>query len=476
MSTDRFDLAIIGGGPAGLAAASMAFACGLNSVLIDENPGLGGRVFHGIETERDVSILGTDRIAATTLARDAREAATVLSGHSVVDIVRDHEHFQIKTLHGNELRSASARRLLIATGARERSMAFPGWTLPGVMTAGGVQTLLKGARLVPAGPVVLAGSGPLLLLVAVQLLRHDVPVAAILDTTPIANIRRAMPRLAGALWSGSVLRRGVGLLASLLWQRVPIYRGVNTIAAQGDGSIRAVTFKAGKRTHRLDCALLATHVGILPDIQLAGLVDCQLRWDASIPGWTPVTDRNGKTSQDGVFIAGDAAGIGGAEAAPHRGRIAATAAAVELGAIAPDEGDRLVTLDRKKLRRLNRERAFLDTLFFPSPDVRVPQDDAVLVCRCEAVSAGCLRALAAADVAEINHVKSISRCGMGACQGRVCGPLAEETLKDATGRSAEAVGTFRVRPPLKPVPIGAYAAFASDDPPAEARFLYTADW
>lgn len=475
MSADLFDLAIVGGGPAGLAAAGQAFKCGLDSVLFEEGPGLGGRVFHGIETEHEAHAFGADRVTAALLAREARDAATILSGHSVVDVVQGHECFEIKTLHENELKSVSARRLLIATGAKERPLAFPGWTLPGVMTAGGVQTLLKGAHLVPAGPVVLAGSGPLLLLVAVQLLRHGVPVVAILDMTPAANIVRAVPKLAGALFSGSALRRGVGLLMSLWGRRVPIYRSVKAIAAQGDGCIRAVTFNAGRKTHCLRCTLLVTHAGILPDIQLACLVDCKLRWDPSLPGWAPVTDRNGKSSQDGVFIAGDAAGIGGAEAAPCRGRIAAAEAAVELGALTRGDCDRLVLADRKCLHRLNRERAFLDRLFFPSSDVRVPKDDAVIICRCEEVSAGCLRAKAAEGVTEINDVKSISRCGMGACQGRICGPLAEEILRDTTGCSPEAVGSFRVRPPLKPVPIRAASAAASNDPPAEAQFLYTAD-
>ncbi len=475
MTRDSFDLAIVGGGPAGLAAMDLADECGLSCVLIDENSSLGGRIFHGIETDGQDHLYGTDATWARTLVADAKHAGSILTGRTVFDITHhDDGPINIHILGDEGAETVLARRLLIATGATERPFAFPGWTLPGVMTAGGVQTLLKGAAVVPDGPVVLAGSGPLLLLVALQLKRAGAQIAALLDTTPAANAMAAAPLLASAAFSGFAVWRGLGLLMAIRAQSIPVYRGVTKLVAHGEDTVASVEFEHGRGRRRFECRLLVTHLGILPDTQAARLAGCRLRWEPALPGWVPIVDSYGNTSRSGIMIAGDAAGIGGAESARHAGRVAATEAATQLGAISMGERDHRIAPDLARLKRLGRERAFLDRLFLPPERLRVPTDDGTIVCRCEEITAGELRAQAAGGVCEINQVKAITRCGMGPCQGRVCGVLAADIIADAMGAAVESVGYLRVRPPLKPVPLDVLAARAEiATPPPEAAFLYT---
>ena len=480
VDAEPHDLAIIGGGPAGLAALSLARDCGLRSVLIDESRSLGGRIFNGLEARRTgaeslAPVYGMHADWAAGAAREAREDGTVLSGHTVLDIARDNgATLRIDVAAGQRLVSVLARRLLIATGAKERAFAFPGWTLNGVMTAGGVQTLLKASDVVPDGPTVLVGSGPLLLLVARQLARAGTPIMALLDTTPLANVRAAAPLLLPALFAGSAALTGLGLLRDLARMRIPIHRGASQIVAMGDDAVRSVRFREGGAVREIACELLVTHLGVVADTQVSRLAGCRHRWEPAWPGWAPVVDAHGNSSEDGIMIAGDAAGIEGVEVARHAGRMAAAEAARSLGVLSATDRDRLVGRDAERRRSLRRERAFIDRLFQPPPTLRVPSDETTIVCRCEEITLGTLRARAHRGVRDVDHLKALTRCGMGACQGRVCGDIAAQVLAQATGRPVDASGPGRVRAPLKPVPLAQVAARARiDSPPADAGFVYS---
>ena len=482
---ETVDLAIVGGGPAGLAALALGADCGLRCLLIEEAEALGGRVLHGLDGANDRGMPHPEAGWGRPLIARARGApgAAILCGHTLVDITPPEiAPVGLRLLRDGTLTTRRARRLLLATGSAERAVAIPGWTRPGVMTAGGVQTLMKGAAIVPDGKVVLAGTGPLLLLLAMQLHRAGVEIAALLDTTPRRHVLAAAPLLPGALLWGSVTWRGLGLLASLRRARIPTFRSVRDLSVDSAGpdessdAMHRVTFSHGGRRRSIDCALPIVHFGVVPDTEAARLAGCRVHWAEELPGWAPVVDGHGNSTRTDTLIAGDAAGIDGAEAARHSGRIAAAEAAVQLGKLSSLRRDALVAADRSRLIRLHRERAFLNRLFVPSDSLRRRPDDSVIVCRCEDVTAGELRRLAAAGVHHIDRMKALTRCGMGTCQGRICGTPAGEIIAEATGLAMQTVGALGVRAPLKPLPI---AALAEQDgtamPPHETCFVYTRD-
>ena len=449
---DTFDVAIIGAGPAGLAAAAVTAGAGLATLVVDENAGPGGQIYRAVTTSpvKRRDILGEDYWAGERLVADAvRSGAAMLDATTVWSLDRD---LAIGLSRDGSARMITARRVIIATGAQERPFPIPGWTLPGVMTAGGVQTMLKASGLVPAGETVIAGTGPLLWLLASQLVRAGVAIAAILDTTPRAAYLKAAPHAAGFVLSplfakGLALRREVAA-------KVRVIAGVTEIRAAGFGKLASVTYAAGGRQETLPVDNLLLHQGVVPNVNLAMAAGCQHRWDARQLCFVPVLDADGLSSVPGIAIAGDGAGIAGAWAAEERGRLAGVAAVRALApqASAPD-GQAI----RQRLARHEAARGFLETLFQPPRQFRVPPSDDTIVCRCEEVTAGTVREAARLGCEGPNQLKAFTRCGMGPCQGRLCGLTVTEIIAETRGLSPEVVGSYRLRPPVKPISLGELA-------------------
>jgi NADPH-dependent 2,4-dienoyl-CoA reductase/sulfur reductase-like enzyme len=349
--------------------------------------------------------------------------------------------------------TVTARRVLLATGALERPVPIPGWTLPGVMTAGAVQTLLKAADLVPEGRVVLAGQGPLLYLLASQLVRSGAPPAALLETAPLDNYLAAARSLAG-LWPGRrLLVKGLGLVAAVKRAGVPIRRGVRGIRAIGRRRVDRVVWEGGE----LAADYLFLHEGVIPNVQISLALQLRHEWDEAQLCWRPVLDPWGQTSLPNIAVAGDGGGISGAEAAVLTGRLAALDAAMWLGHIGAAERDRRARPIRAALDRERAFRPFLDRLYRPPRSVMVPAEDDIIVCRCEEVSVAQIRRAARLGATGPNQLKAFTRCGMGPCQGRVCGPLVAAIVADVHGKPIAEIGTYRPRAPFKPITIGALA-------------------
>jgi len=379
---------------------------------------------------------------------------THLAGATVWNVTRGREvHFS----HGGRARGIAAREVILATGALERPMPFPGWTLPGVMTAGAGQILLKSAGIVPAAPVVLAGSGPLLLLLAAQYLRAGAGVAALVETTPRRNRLAALRHLGGALRASEVLRKGLGLLREIRDAGVPHYKAASRLRAAGEARVESLSFEAGGRRVEIPCGVLLLHDGVVPNVQFSRALGVRHRFDALQRCWRPALDAWGQCGIDGIGIAGDAGGIAGAQAAVHAGRLSALRAARRIGAISGDACERRAAPERRALAHHLAVRPFLDALYAPSREFLVPADDTV-VCRCEEITAGDLRGYVTLGCRDVNEVKSYGRPGMGACQGRYCGLTVAEVVADARGVGPDAAGYYRIRPPVKPVSLGELAA------------------
>lgn len=460
--SERADLVIVGAGPAGLAAARAAGESAVETLLIDDQPGPGGQIYRAVSEapESRLAVLGPDYARGRDLL-DALEPRSVrhLSNATVWQVTSEREVFLTQD---EAARRVLARRIILATGAMERAMPFPGWTLPGVMTAGAGQVLLKTAELVPGGQMVLAGSGPLLLLLAWQYLRAGAPVAAMVETTPTANFAAALRHLPGALRGADYLSKGWSMLRAIRRGRIPHYRNARGLAAAGEDEIASLRFTARGRTHELACDLLLVHQGVVPNVQITRSLGLDHEWDPAQRCWRPRLGPWGETGLDGIAVAGDGGGIGGAWAAELQGRIAGLHAAHGLGALSAEGLERQSAPLRRALARHLAIRPFLDALYQPAAEFLTPDDETV-VCRCEEVTAGAIRGYVELGCLGPNQTKAFGRPGMGPCQGRFCGLTVSEVIAQARGVSTAEVGYYRIRPPIKPVTLGELAAMDDFD-------------
>ena len=451
------DLAVVGAGPAGMVAATLAAELGLDTVLLDEQPAPGGQIYRAVERAEPGSPLGADYLAG-------RELVSALRGSGARHMPRTtvwHIDPALRLFLAADGRGAAiqAKKILIAAGAIERPVPIPGWTLPGVMAAGAAQILLKASDVVPEGRAVFAGQGPLLYLVAAQLAAAGAPPVALLETAPFANYRGAC-RYPGSLWRGRrELRRGLSLVAALGRAAIPVRRGVRGLRALGQTRLERVAWAGGE----IAADHLFLHEGIIPNVQPTLALGLSHRWDEAQLCWRPVLDAWGRTSHPDIWVAGDGGGIAGAAAAALSGRLAALDIAGRLGRLDAAERDRRAAPIRSALDREQALRPFLDRLYRPGQSVLVPSDDAILACRCESVSAGAIRRVARLGAGGPNQMKAFTRCGMGPCQGRICGPLVGATIADALGKKPSEIGTFRPRAPWKPIAVGALAELEIDE-------------
>ena len=452
----NMDLIVIGAGPAGLSAACAARACGLDVTLVDEQAAPGGQLFRNIETPMAQALLDPkERSAGLGLVKRFRESgATYYPGTTVWGL----EPHRVSCTMNGKAEELAASHIIVAPGGMERPVPFPGWTLPGVMGAGGADILLRSGGTLSAdknAPVVLAGNGPLLLLLAGHLLEAGVPIAAWLDTGWWS--RRIM---AGALMPAGVLdmpyvAKGMKMALRVLKGKVPIIRNVTNIRAVGSDHLEKVVYDAGGKTHEINASTLLRHEGIIPRTHILNSLNAKHAWDGVQRYWHPVVDENGRTSVDGISIAGDGTYVHGGDASMLKGTIAGVAIARRLGVISEAEAAYRSGPSRRRLRAMRIARGFLRYVFAPNPAIfNVP--DETLVCRCECVTAGDIRKAVAEGFRDVNEVKRFTRCGMGQCQGRMCGPALAEITAAAQSKEPDAVGCLQVRQPFRPVSLENY--------------------
>lgn len=462
MSAATHDVIVIGAGPAGISAALTAASQGLKTLLLDEQARPGGQIYRNITavSAAVAALLGPDyRHGAKLAERLAVSGVDVKFGATVWDVAQD---LTVTVQKDGESFQVRAPQLIAATGAMERASPIPGWTLPGVLNAGAAQIALKSSGSVPSGRVVLAGSGPLLLLVACQLLDAGVALAGIVETAPAANRWRALRHLPAALGASAYLLKGMRMLRRLRRYGVPMYAAASTLRIEGGERVQGLSFSAAGSLHHLDADVVLLHHGVVPNTQLSRLLRVDHVWDTGQVAWRARTDAWGQTSLAGLRIVGDGAGIAGALAAEPSGSLAALGAAQALGRITADACRLSADPLLRALRRQLRVRPFLDALYRPPQWLYAPAD-ATIVCRCEEVSAGRIREMAQLGCQGPNQTKFFSRCGMGPCQGRMCGLTVTQILSQELGRTPEEIGAYHVRSPLKPVPLGSLAALANQD-------------
>ncbi len=443
------ELAVIGAGPGGLAAAITAASAGVRVTLIDEYPHPGGQYLRGAAQTSTPPVSRTEQRSRQLLHQLPHPNIEVLTG-TLVWGIEDHT---LALYNADGVRFLRAERIIIAAGGRERVLPFPGWTLPGVMTLGAAQILAKEHGLLPGKRILLAGSGPLLLAAAKSLLAQNAQIIAILEAThPIAWLAHA-----SAIWGNFDRLREGGVYANVIRQHhIPYRIGQTIIQAAGEEYLESVTAAHLDRRgnpipgseEEIVADTLCLGFSLIPNTELTQLAECQHEYNPARGGWVPTRDQHLQTSQPDLYVVGEAAGIGGASMALLEGQIAALAITQRF--------NHIPTLQRQ-LRPLRRFGAMLNMLFSPLPALDALADDETILCRCQEVRAGEIRQAIRDGSHTLSSLKNHTHTGQGQCQGRTCGPLLTRLIASETDNLPENAGQFRPRPPLKPIPLSALA-------------------
>ena len=456
------DIAIIGAGPAGLSAALVAARAGARVTVIDEYSKPGGQYFRQPQARFirvDERVLGSSFAAGRALiaALDKEPNVDIRVG-TLVWGAFDANILEIE--HDNACERVVSQRLIVATGAYERPIPFPGWTLPGVMTAGAAQTMLKAQFVLPGRRVMMSGSGPFQLPVSTQLLKAGATVVEILEAQPASTFFRPFPQPWKHL---DKLREAQGYFATLLVHRVPIRFGQAVVEARGDGRLEEVVvakldgqgrpIAVSRRTVAID-ALLVNH-GFIPSLQVPRILGCDTQWDEQGSYWAASCGADQRSSLPGVFVAGEITGVAGHRVAMAEGQIAGLHAAADLGLLPPAVLEaRLAAPVRDRARH----QSFADHVkrtFQPRAGLYEAMTPDTVVCRCEEVTVGTIDAIAADWNGSLRAIKQCTRAGMGQCQGRICEATVARLAARASGAPLHLVGRDTARNQIKPVSLEA---------------------
>ncbi|HKW80701.1 MAG TPA: NAD(P)/FAD-dependent oxidoreductase [Casimicrobiaceae bacterium] len=459
-------IVVIGAGPAGMAAAIEAAARGCDVTVVDESARPGGQIYRQADSRLEGSEFAepTEQARKKRLLRRFDRAVRRIDYRAGTVAYAAFGNGEIHLTVGDHTESLKPAAVVLATGVRERALAFPGWTLPGVMFAGGAQAMLKSQRVAPGRVAVVAGCGPLPMVVASQLTRAGVKVAV------LANLRspRAMLRHPVGLWHGrDVVAEGLRYGRTLFDARVPRWTGFVPIRALGDERLEAVQLaRVDERGHvvpgtmrEIACDLLAINYGFVANSELAAMAGARMRHDSVAGFWLPETDPQGRTSLPWLYAAGDTAGLRGALIAEYEGTIVGAAVAGAPRAAAASGALREAIAARRRYGAF--QRAVRPTLSVPPALWRVSTDDTV-ICRCENVRLAEIRGALDGGHRTLNAIKRNTRAGMGWCSGRMC--LHSVAALAELHAGIAPAGMTTPRPLARPV---AFAALARQNRAAE---------
>ena len=469
------EIVVIGAGPAGIRAALEAARAGASVLVLDEYARPGGQYYRqpiwGLPTRPNQAIFGHAEEGHARIEEAMRAGVQFLTDALVWGVFAEGA---VAILSAGKPEVLTPSKLILASGGYERPVAFPGWTLPGVITAGAAQALLRGQGLLPGRRILMAGTGPLQVAVAAQLTQAGAHLAGVLEANSFSRLVWSGPRFWGQ-WGR--VREALKYCRILRSGRVPLIFGRAVVRAVGNGELSGViTAELDEHWHPIAATeaevkvdTLCLGFGLVPNTRLARLLGCELAYVPARGGLVPVHDDNMQTPKPGVFVAGEAAGIAGATAAELQGRIAGISAALQLG-----KGDRIEAGKRIQAaqRELERELRFarsLNEIFAVKPGLLSLVTDDTVICRCEEITLGQLRRERSEWLSTLDAVRKVSRTGMGLCQGTMCEPLVAQLLSREMGRAVADLGSYHIRPPLKPISVGALADLSAKLPPPPNR-------
>lgn len=454
--SSKWDLVVLGAGPAGMAGAAAAAEVGLSVAVLDEQPSPGGQVYRDLPAEfaADRAALGPDMAIGDGLRQRLAASGAVLLPERKAWFLRP--GFDVKVLAPEGQETHSAPNLLVATGTYERVIPVPGWTLPGVVGLAAATVLLKSQRVLPGQATIVAGVGPLLAAVAASILKGGGKVAAVVDLSGGHDWLRALPALASR---PDLLARGAGWMAKIKLAGVPTYSGHAVTRILGTDGVEAVEIApvdadwkpAANGRLRIAGDAVAFGHGLVPSTDVTRLFGARHAFAAELGGWVPVLDDNLQSSVPGLYVAGDGAGIAGAAAAAERGRLAGLAIAHAAGKLNDLAYAELSEPVRAKLKRAERFGLAMSDIMRLRDGLVAAMPPETIVCRCEDITRAEIDEALDGGGRDVNQVKAWTRCGMGPCQGRMCGEALASLIAGRFG-SREAAGQLTGRPPLRPVP------------------------
>ena len=457
------DIVVVGAGPAGMEAAATAAGAGALVAIIDRYPSPGGQYFRRIPERFVQNEYTSNDKQANNLLRKIRSPRIRLFSSTVAWNIEKASAsgqalWRLFLAGDGAPGEIVAKAVILATGAHERLVAFPGWTLPGVFTAGAVQAMIKGQRVLPGKRFVVSGTGPLQLAAAAQLVWAGAEVVGVYES--------ARPGLAWlphipALWGQwSRFAEGFSYIHALKKAGVPYQMGRTVIEARGSEQVEEiVTARVDKRGNPVtgseqifSADTLVIGYGFQPLNDLARLLGCIHDFCEDTGGFVIRRNDGMETTVRGVFSAGDGSAIGGAVLARIEGRIAGNSAACQLGFISDKAMHETWLRERSALKRERRFACFLAALFAPGPGLYGLARKDTVICRCEDITLGEIENAIDAGCSSMALVKRLTRAGMGSCQGHVCGQLVEKILERKAGIDPARMQRTSVRAPVFPVP------------------------
>ncbi len=459
MLAEKYDVVIIGAGPAGMSAASILADYSVKTLLVDENEHSGGQLWRGLTEQPDSSprfsnsLNNKVNLLATTGCRDG--SLHIHAAASVLGIFP--ENYILLSSKEEGIKEIKAGNIIFATGAREKVRPFEGWTLPGVMTVGAVQILLKHYHVLAASEMLINGAGPLMYVLAGNVLSQNGRISTLLDRSSFSSLLGTTRVMGGQFGK---LGQGFSAFGHLVKNRIlPRYNRQIIRAESKSGLLEATTAEilsdgtiVDGSSKRYKTKLIAMTNGFVGNTELPQLAGCELDYSSDKGGWFVTVDSSMETSVSSVYAAGEITGIGGGDKAVVEGQLAALSVLHQSERLSETDFDRKqksLLLRRKQYERFG---TYLNRQWrIPAKEWKTIADDTI-ICRCEDITIGKLRSWIKAGFTTSNVLKRATRCSMGNCQGRTCGPLIYDIL--AACVPAGETKPFSVRMPIKPVPLG----------------------
>jgi thioredoxin reductase/bacterioferritin-associated ferredoxin len=451
------ELLVLGAGPAGIGAAVEASRCGVETVLLDEQPVAGGQIYRALSDSlqvRDAAALGEDYATGTGLRKELAESN--VEGAFGEKVWFAAPGFRIESVGSAGVRRWQSKALISATGTSERVIPVPGWTTPGVIGLAAATVLLKAQQMVPGETTVVAGCGPLVTAVTASILKGGGRVAAMVDVASRSEWLGALPAL---------LRRPDLLQRGMRWQRliraagVPVLHRHAVTEVRGEGGVREVVVRpvdSDWRPHGAERVFAADAValghGLVPGTEVTRLLRAEHEFVDDRGGWIAKQDGDFRTTVAGLYVAGDGCGISGGAAAEIEGRMAGLTAALDLGKVEKGAYATKTAPLRRAMAQAESVGVRMSRMMTPRAGILDTITAETVVCRCEDVTRGEIEETLEAGAFEVNQLKSWTRCGMGPCQGRMCGDVTARLVAGKVG-GREKAGSWTARVPIRPVPM-----------------------
>lgn len=460
---ETYELAVIGAGPAGAEAAVIASRAGVKTIIIDSFSQSGGQYFKAMPSSFSALERNSAEKEGDALAKKLAESpVTRLWDTLVWGIFDDEEKHDgwLLTLYGQDApKEIRARTLILVNGAYENPVAFPGWTLPGVINTGAALILLKTQRVAPGKRALVTGTGPLLLSAAAHLIAAGVEVVAVCENSqPFPKGIKYIPTMLGQ-WGRLV--EGLNYFSTMIKGNTPYKTGWSVIEARGHDHVEeaviakldnnGVPLAGTEKTVKVDTVVCG--FGLTPNTDLARLLGCKVEYKPQKGGWIPVRDERLQTSVDGVYVAGDGGSIGGAENSRLEGRVAGAAVAQKTGHMTSQEAEKIYRSLKPALAQQRRFGCLLGDLFTLKPGLSTLSKDDTIICRCEEITKKEILSAIDAGCDSVMWVKRYTRSGMGMCQGRSCSRQIAQIIAQRTGKSMDTILPDTQRPPERPIPL-----------------------